>query len=135
MVKPFRRPRPKLNPLFFQNRTLASSSGSSDLSTLATKVSLGNLATRVSSLETLGISGISNAVSWTNLTEINVGDQTITSGGTVQAYAGGGLEKISGASGYNSGGFSVNYIPGNSDGYFQFQLAQLLLTEVTCILM
>ena len=46
------------------------------------------------------------------------------SGGTVQAYAGGGLEKISGTSGYNSGGFSVNYIPGNSDGYFQFQLAQ-----------
>ena len=95
-----------------------------DTSDLATKVSLGNLATRVSSLETLGISGISNAVSWTNLSEINVGGQTITSGGTVQAYAGGGLEKISGASGYNSGGFSVNYIPGNSDGYFQFQLAQ-----------
>ena len=50
--------------------------------------------------------------------------QGAASGGTVQAYAGGGLEKISGASGYNSGGFSVNYIPGNSDGYFQFQLAQ-----------
>jgi hypothetical protein len=50
--------------------------------------------------------------------------QGAISGGTVQAYAGGGLEKISGASGYNSGGFSVNYIPGNSDGYFQFQLAQ-----------
>jgi hypothetical protein len=50
--------------------------------------------------------------------------QGAVSGGTVQAYAGGGLEKISGASGYNSGGFSVNYIPGNSDGYFQFQLAQ-----------
>ena len=43
-----------------------------DTSDLATKVSLGNLATRVSSLETLGISGISNAVSWTNLTEINL---------------------------------------------------------------
>ena len=39
-------------------------------------------------------------------------------------YAGGGLEKISGTSGYNSGGLSVNYIPGNADGYFQFQLAQ-----------
>lgn len=50
--------------------------------------------------------------------------QGAASGGTVQAYAGGGLEKISGTSGYNSGGFSVNYIPGNSDGYFQFQLAQ-----------
>ena len=226
-----------------------------DTSDLATKVSLGNvrvslgnLATRVSSLETLGISGISNAVSWTNLTEINSSGEKLTngdfssvtnnaptnwtvtsgtldqielangvvagdggevilqqrfnqtipigtnlvikqertdsdsggvifwslnanggvynqaavlpatleytvanqdlggiristktanrkitsvslfqgaiSGGTVQAYAGGGLEKISGASGYNSGGLSVNYIPGNSDGYFQFQLAQ-----------
>ena len=332
MPKPFRRARPRPNPLFFQNRTLSASSGSADLSTLATKVSLGNLATRVSSLETLGISGISNAVSWTNLTEINLSgeklvdgdfsnttavDDTFTfptsvgytnystpypvikilnswhsdlttgnqydlrtvqigneqeltdmvlkdtdagndkwvglgagrgidweiaglslddwtvhsgtldetklasgivdgtggavaiqqlfssgiasgttlvckatrndsgtgsvyiqalrangtpwsgnihiqpsdgyvefttteimyglrlttshgtrevsdislfqgevSGGTVQAYAGGGLEKISGASGYNSGGFSVNYIPGNADGYFQFQLAQ-----------
>lgn len=248
MPKPFRRARPRPNPLFFQNRTLSASSGSADLSTLATKVSLGNLATRVSSLETLGISGISNAVSWTNLTEINSSGEKLTngdfssvtnnaptnwtvtsgtldeielangvvagdggevilqqrfnqtipigtnliirqertdsdsggvifwslnanggvynqasvlpatleytvtsqdlggiristktanrkitsvslfqgaiSGGTVQAYAGGGLEKISGASGYNSGGFSVNYIPGNSDGYFQFQLAQ-----------
>lgn len=333
MPKPFRRARPRPNPLFFQNRTLSASSGSADLSTLATKVSLGNLATRVSSLETLGISGISNAVSWTNLSEINLSgeklvdgdfsnttaeDDTFTfptsvgytnystpypvikilnswhsdlttgnqydlrtvqigneqeltdmvlkdtdaggdkwvglgagrgidweiaglsldnwtvtsgtldetklasgivdgtggavaitqnfsqtipsgtelifkatradtqtgnvrfnpirasdgvvmsvnigidpsvgyasytttveisgvkldtlhglrevssvsvfqgavSGGTVQAYAGGGLEKISGASGYNSGGFSVNYIPGNADGYFQFQLAQ-----------
>ncbi len=38
--------------------------------------------------------------------------QGAISGGTVQAYAGGGLEKISGTSGYNSGGFSVNYIPG-----------------------
>ena len=214
------------------------------------RVSLGNLATRVTSLETLGIKGISNAVSWTNLTEINLSGEKLTngdfssvtnnaptnwsvhsgtldqtklssgivdgtggavaiqqmfssgiasgttlvckatrndsgtgsvyiqalrvsgapwsgnlhiqpsdgyvefttteimyglrlttshgtrevsdislfqgkvSGGTVQAYAGGGLEKISGASGYNSGGFSVNYIPGNADGYFQFQLAQ-----------
>ena len=227
----------------------------SDIELLASQVSLGNvrvsvgnLATRVSSLETLGISGISNAVSWTNLTEINLSGEKLTngdfssvtnnaptnwtvtsgtldqtklasgivkgdggqvsiqqtfsqniaqgtdlvikvtsdddikfypilsngttpdnansfdvlasngyaehttqtvvsgfristvsssreyssvsvfqgavSGGTVQAYAGGGLEKISGASGYNSGGFSVNYIPGNSDGYFQFQLAQ-----------
>ena len=218
-----------------------------DTSDLATKVSLGNLATRVSSLETLGISGISNAVSWTNLSEINLSGEKLTngdfssvtnnaptnwtvlggtlnqtklaqgiikgsggavaiqqtfsqnivsgtklivkvtsdddikftpiknngqidlnndftvlgsddyaehttqtnisgfkvgtvnglrefssisifqgevSGGTVQVYAGGGLEKISGASGYNSGGLSVNYIPGNSDGYFQFQLAQ-----------
>ena len=218
-----------------------------DTSDLATKVSLGNLATRVSSLETLGISGISNAVSWTNLTEINLSGEKLTngdfssvtnnaptnwsvasgtlnqsklsqgvikgvdgkvtiqqefsqniaqgttlavkidsigdvkflpikdtgqvdfdnsftvsasdgygshttqtivsgfrvstryesvelssvsifqgevSGGTVQAYAGGGLEKISGSGGYNSGGFSVNYIPGNADGYFQFQLAQ-----------
>jgi hypothetical protein len=260
MAKPFRRARPRPNPLLFQQRTLAAGNGngSSDSSALATKVSLGNvrvslgnLATRVSSLETLGISGISNAVSWTNLTEINLSGEKVTngdfssvtnnaptnwtvtngtldqtklasgivdgtggavaitqnfaqtipsgteflfkatrvdsntgnvrfkpirasdgvvlsaninidpsvgyasytttvaisgvkldtlhglrgvssvsvfqgaiSGGTVQVYAGGGLEKISGSGGYNSGGFSVNYIPGNADGYFQFQLAQ-----------
>ena len=212
------------------------------------RVSLGNLATRVSSLETLGIKGISNAVSWTNLTEINLSgekltngdfssvtnnaptnwsvhsgtlDQTklasgivdgtggavaivqnfaqsiptgtelifkatrndnntgnirfnpirasdgvvmsvnigidpsvgyasytttvaisgvkldtlhglrevssvsvfqgVVSGGTVQAYAGGGLEKISGAGGWNAGASSVQKIDGNSDGYVQFQ--------------
>lgn len=211
------------------------------------RVSLGNLATRVSSLETLGIKGISGAVSWTNLTEINLsgeklvnGDfssvtnnaptnwtvsngslnqtklaegiikgsgghvsiqqifpqniasgtklivkvtsnddikfipikgngqsdldndftvlgsdgyaehttQTIVSGfkvstvnglrefssisifqgevsgGTVQVYAGGGLEKISGANGWNAGASSVQKIDGNSDGYVQFQWAK-----------
>ena len=51
-----------------------------DTSDLATKVSLGNLATRVTSLETLGISGISNAVSWTNLTEINLSGEKLTNG-------------------------------------------------------
>ena len=208
------------------------------------RVSLGNLATRVSSLETLGIKGISNAVSWTNLTEINLSGEklvngdfssvtnnaptnwvvksgtlnqsklsqgiikgvggtaaiqqslsqniasgtdliikiesnddikvfpiksngqtdnnnsvtvsgsvgyaeytTVTavsgfkittmnslrefssasifqgaiSGGTVQAYAGGGLEKISGTGGWNAGASSVQKIDGNSDGYVQFQ--------------
>ena len=215
------------------------------------RVSLGNLATRVSSLETLGIKGISNAVSWTNLTEINLSGEKITngdfssvtnnaptnwsvhsgtldqtklasgivdgsggavaivqnfsqtipsgtelifkvtradtntgnvrfnpirssdgvimsvnigidpsvgyasytttvgisgvkldtlhglrevssvsvfqgevSGGTVQAYAGGGLEKISGVSGWNAGASSVQKIDGNSDGYVQFQWAK-----------
>lgn len=46
------------------------------------------------------------------------------SGGTAQANPGGGLEKISGVSGYNTGGSSTQFIEGNSDGYFQFQLAQ-----------
>ena len=46
------------------------------------------------------------------------------SGGTAQVNPGGGLEKISGVSGYNTGGSSVQFIEGNSDGYFQFQLAQ-----------
>jgi hypothetical protein len=45
------------------------------------------------------------------------------SGGTVQAYAGGGLEKISGGGAYNAGASSVQKIDGNSDGYVQFQLA------------
>ena len=44
------------------------------------RVSLGNLATRVSSLETLGIKGVSNAVSWTNLTEINLSGEKLTNG-------------------------------------------------------
>ena len=218
-----------------------------DTSDLATKVSLGNLGTRVTALETLGIKGISNAVSWTNLTEINLSGEKLTngdfssvtnnaptnwsvhsgtldqtklssgivdgtggavaiqqmfssginantslvckvtrndngvgtvyintlnsggisssprihidpsvgyveftrtdtiyglrlstdhglrevsdislfqgavSGGTVQAYAGGGLEKISGTGGWNAGASSVQKIDGNADGYVQFQ--------------
>ena len=44
------------------------------------RVSLGNLATRVTSLETLGIKGVSNAVSWTNLTEINLSGEKLTNG-------------------------------------------------------
>ena len=51
-----------------------------DTSDLATKVSLGNLETRVAALETLGIKGISNAVSWTNLTEINLSGEKLTNG-------------------------------------------------------
>ena len=43
------------------------------------------------------------------------------SGGTVQAYAGGGLEKISGGGDWNAGASSVQKIDGNSDGYVQFQ--------------
>ena len=46
------------------------------------------------------------------------------SGGTVQAYAGGGLEKISGVDGFNAGASSSQKIDGNSDGYVQFQIAQ-----------
>ena len=43
-------------------------------------------------------------------------------GGSVQA-SGGGLEKISGADGYNAGASSTASIGGNSDGYVQFQYA------------
>ena len=50
--------------------------------------------------------------------------QTIVSGGTMQTYTGGGIEKISGVSGYNAGASSVQFIGGNSDGYVQFQVAQ-----------
>ena len=50
--------------------------------------------------------------------------QGAVSGGTVQAYAGGGLEKISGADGFNAGASSSQKIDGNSDGYVQFQIAQ-----------
>ena len=47
--------------------------------------------------------------------------QGAVSGGTVQAYAGGGLEKISGTNGWNAGASSSQKINGNSDGYVQFQ--------------
>ena len=47
--------------------------------------------------------------------------QGVVSGGTVQAYAGGGLEKISGTGGWNAGASSAQKIDGNSDGYVQFQ--------------
>ena len=47
--------------------------------------------------------------------------QGAVSGGTVQAYAGGGLEKISGTGGWNAGASSVQKIDGNADGYVQFQ--------------
>ena len=50
--------------------------------------------------------------------------QGAISGGSVQAYAGGGLEKISGVDGFNAGASSSQKIDGNSDGYVQFQIAQ-----------
>ena len=50
--------------------------------------------------------------------------QGAISGGSVQVYAGGTIEKISGSAGYNAGASSVQAIGGNSDGYVQFQLAQ-----------
>ena len=43
------------------------------------------------------------------------------SGGTVQVNGNGGLEKIAGADGFNSGASSTNFIEGNSNGYVQFQ--------------
>ena len=47
--------------------------------------------------------------------------QGAISGGTVQAYAGGGLEKINGTGDWNAGASSAQKIDGNSDGYVQFQ--------------
>ena len=43
------------------------------------------------------------------------------SGGSVQANGNGGLEKIAGASAFNAGASSTNFIEGNSNGYVQFQ--------------
>lgn len=50
--------------------------------------------------------------------------QGAISGGSVQVYAGGTIEKISGSNGYNAGASSVQAIGGNSDGYVQFQIAR-----------
>ena len=44
------------------------------------------------------------------------------SGGSVQAFTGGSLEKISGVDGYNAGASSVQKIDGQSNGYVQFQI-------------
>ena len=44
------------------------------------------------------------------------------SGGSVQAFTGGSIEKISGVDGYNSGASSVQKIDGQSNGYVQFQI-------------
>jgi hypothetical protein len=69
-------------------------------------------------------------VTWTNLTVINLsGGGTVTPAGGVQTYAGGGLYKISGVAGYNAGGSTVESIGGNSNGYFQFQMADALAPQ------
>lgn len=46
----------------------------------------------------------------------------VVSGGSVQAFTGGSLEKISGVDGYNAGASSVQKIDGQSNGYVQFQI-------------
>lgn len=47
--------------------------------------------------------------------------QGVVSGGTVQANGNGGIEKIAGTGGFNTGASSTNFIEGNSNGYAQFQ--------------
>jgi len=44
------------------------------------------------------------------------------SGGSVQTFTGGSIEKISGVDGYNAGASSVQKIDGQKDGYVQFQI-------------
>ena len=52
MARPFRRPRPQISPLFFQDRTIAASSGSSsDVSDV--QVSIATLKTRLVALESI----------------------------------------------------------------------------------
>jgi hypothetical protein len=92
---------------------------------------LAALTTRLDALENGGGSSSgsgsmsSEAVVWTNISEINLsGGGTVVSGGSVQVNAGGTIEKISGSNGYNAGASSVQAIGGNSDGYVQFQLAR-----------
>ena len=49
--------------------------------------------------------------------------QGVVSGGSVQTYTGGSIEKISGTNGYNAGASSVQKIDGQKDGYVQFQIS------------
>lgn len=51
MPKPFRRARPRPNPLFFQNRTLAAGNGGG--STADVEVSIATLKTRLIALESI----------------------------------------------------------------------------------
>jgi hypothetical protein len=48
--------------------------------------------------------------------------QGVVSGGSVQTFTGGSIEKISGSDGYNAGASSVQKIDGQSNGYVQFQI-------------
>ena len=48
--------------------------------------------------------------------------QGAVSGGSVQTFTGGSIEKISGVDGYNAGASSVQKIDGQKDGYVQFQI-------------
>lgn len=48
--------------------------------------------------------------------------QGVVSGGSVQTFTGGSIEKISGSVGYNAGASSVQKIDGQKDGYVQFQI-------------
>jgi hypothetical protein len=52
MPKPFRRARPRPNPLFFQNRTLSAGNGGGG-STAAVEVSIATLKTRLIALESI----------------------------------------------------------------------------------
>ncbi len=49
-------------------------------------------------------------------------ENKVVSGGSVQTFTGGSVEKISGVDGYNAGASSVQKIDGQSNGYVQFQI-------------
>jgi len=49
-------------------------------------------------------------------------ENKVVSGGSVQTFTGGSIEKISGVDGYNAGASSVQKIDGQSNGYVQFQI-------------
>lgn len=51
--------------------------------------------------------------------------QGVVSGGSVQTFTGGSIEKISGSDGYNAGASSVQKIDGQKDGYVQFQIGSV----------
>jgi len=53
MAKPFRRARPRPNPLFFQARTLSATNGSGGGNTADVEVSIATLKTRLIALESI----------------------------------------------------------------------------------
>ena len=70
-----------------------------------------------------GIRNIQKSLEGSLFERVELVENKVVSGGSVQANGNGGIEKISGSNGYNAGASSTNFIEGNSNGYVQFQIA------------
>ena len=69
-----------------------------------------------------GIRNIQKSLEGSLFERVELVENKVVSSGSVQVNGNGGIEKISGANGYNAGASSTNFIEGNSNGYVQFQV-------------